>query len=250
MTTSRARALLFLIAVLAPLASAAERAAEIVRLHLEAIGGRERLEAMSSFRAQGQLVAGNTRAELTLLAARPNLVQLELRYSDRTTIQSTDGNDPPWTLDTAERGGKSTLMGAAVAKAFLADAEFDDPFLIAEAKGHQVEFRGEATVKGQRFLRLLVTKRPDETFFLLLDPKTYFIAMRVEPHAASNGRHMGALTRYSDFRPVRGVLVAHRIAVELNGQLVQEARIDHIEPNPVLPPGIFSRPPSAALENP
>ncbi len=241
-----ALALPFVLAFAGANGAHADRATDIAQIHVEAIGGRARIAALRAFRATGSVINDGKHARFTMLAARPNRLRLEVHDENRTLIQATDGVHPPWELDTAANPSHAVQLSPVTAKAFLADAEFDDPLVAAPGSGNHIEFAGEADVAGQKFLRLLVTRKLSESFFLLLDPDTFFIAMRVDRPLTADGRRMAIVTRYADFRPVAGVLVAHRIAVEVNGKLTQEARLDAVEPNPRLPAGAFSPPAGAS----
>jgi hypothetical protein len=91
-------------------------------------------------------------------------------------------------------------------------------------------------------LRLLVTRKLTESFFVLLDADTYFIVVRIDEPRAAAGRRIQIVTRYDDFRPVQGVLVPHDVSVTIGGRLSQRAKIERIEANPRLSAGTFAPP--------
>jgi hypothetical protein len=216
----------------------ADRAAEIVLVHVAALGGRERIAALQSYRAEGRVIEGDTSIGLVLVAARPNRLRVEMRYADHTAVQGCDGIDPPWQSGGAP-AGPATLMSPAAAETFLHEAEFDDPLVGAKAYGCAIDLGGDVTVEGRPMLRLLVTQRFTRSFYLLLDPQTYFILQRLEPAGAERP---GLVTQYADYRPVGGVLFPHHLRVIVRGSHAREAVLDHIEPNPILSPEVFKRP--------
>lgn len=65
----------------------ADRMDDIAAIHVEAIGGRARIEALGALRATGQVVTGGQRARFVLIAARPNRIQLETEAGGRTLVQ-------------------------------------------------------------------------------------------------------------------------------------------------------------------
>jgi hypothetical protein len=229
----------------APFATAADRATEIARIHVEALGGATAIRALASMRMTGEVLAGGTRVPFTLLAARPTQVRMETRFPDRIVVQAYDGESPPWESDAAG----SRAMSAAAAERFLADAEFDDPLVLARERGASLEFAGETEVRGRKLLRLLVSRSLTENVFILIDPATYLLAFRVQELTRS-GRRVEVVTRYDDFRPVAGVLVAHEIALFVDGALSQQAKIDAIEPNPAIAVGAFARPTHELAKDP
>lgn len=224
----------------------ADRAADLARIHLEAIGGKERVEALSALQASGQAIAGGKEVRFTLLAARPAKLRLETQKGERSLVQGTDGTEPPWELDTGTWPPKYREMADTSARVFAADAEFDDPLVAGTARGYTLEFAGEVEAGGRKLLRVLVTHKLRETFSVLLDDETYFIVMRVDHRTSPSGRKIQVVTHFDDFRPVAGVLLPHRITIAADGQATQQTKILKIEANPAVAAGAFTRPKVAA----
>ena len=224
----------------------ADDAADIARIHLEAIGGRARIEALRTLHMTGYVVVGEKRMKFTLVAARPDRVRLETSSDGRTLVHASDGVAPPWEFDPTASPARYREMSESAGKLFTADAEFDDPLVAGPARGFALDYAGEAVVEGQSFLRVLVTKSLTETFSLLLDPTTYFIMQRVEERATPGGRKRKIVTRYDDFRPVEGVLLPHRVPLSADGRVQQEMVVDLIETNYVVARDAFTRPRESA----
>jgi len=226
--------------VIAPLR--ADQAADIARIHVEAIGGRERMVSLVALRVTGVVVIGEKRVKFTMVAARPNRVRLETENKGRTLVNATDGVEPPWEFDTGTWPPRYRVMSESAAKAFTADTEFDDPLVAGPARGFTLDFSGEVRVDGRKLLRVLVTQNLADTFSVLVDEDTYFIVMRVDQRAMAAGRTRQIITRYDDFRPVDGVLLPHRVTLEADGQIEQTMIMEKIETNPEVNPEIFIRP--------
>jgi hypothetical protein len=234
-------AVLILPAVVQPDARA-DRVDDVIRIHREALGGADRIKALSALRATGTVVAGGQRVHFSLTAARPDRVRLETGSGSRTLVQATNGRDAPWEFDTGVWPPHYRDMSASTARTFMADAEFDDPLIAGPARGYAFDYAGETTADGRAAIRLLVTRKLQDTFSLLVDADTYLIVLRIESRTSPGGRQLQVATYYSDYRPVDGVLLAHRITVAVDGQPTQQTIIDNVEPNPVLTPETFSRP--------
>lgn len=220
----------------------ADRVAELARIHLEAIGGQQRVDALKAMRATGQVIAGGKRVKFTMIAARPNRARVETESGGRTLIQATDGREAPWEFDTGEWPPRYRDMRATVAKVFLADAEFDDPLVVGRVRGFSIDYAGEVEAGAGKLIRLLVTRNLTTSFSLLLDPDTLFIVERVEERKSAVGRTIQVVTRFSDYRPVDGVLVAHEIVQMVDGQVSQHTKIENIQPNPEVSEETFTRP--------
>ncbi len=223
-------------------AGASDRVAEIAALHGAAMGGAERVAALKALRATGEGEAGGKRVRFVLLAARPDRVRLETEAEGRRLVQGTDGAEPPWELDTGASPPRGGTMGAAAARLFAADAEFDDPLVAGRGRAYSIDEAGFVDEGGARWPRVLVTCPRSEPFHLVLDPTTYLIVRRIELRGSALGRKTEVVMRYGDFRLVAGVVLPHVVEVTADGRLVQRTRIDRIEANPAHDPAVFRRP--------
>lgn len=223
-------------------AARADQAADVARIHLEVIGGTERIAAIHAMRMSGFVVVGTKRVRFTMIAARPDRVRLETDGGGRSLVNASDGVEPPWEFDTGTWPPRYKNMEESAAKMFTADAEFDDPLVAGRARGYALDYAGETEVDGRKLLRVLVTKRMAESYSLLLDPETYFIVLRVEQRTGVGGRKRTIVTRYDDFRPIDGVLLAHKITLITDGKVEQQMVMEKIETNPEVTDETFTRP--------
>jgi hypothetical protein len=219
----------------------ADRAEDLARIHVAAIGGREHIAALTALRATGHVIVNGQKVGFTMIAERPNRVRLETDRGGRTLVQSSDGVGEPWEFDTGQWPPHYRAMDPAAAKIFAADAEFDDPLVGGPERGFQIEYAGETELDGRKFARLLVTRKLVENFSLLLDPDTCFIMMRIDERANAGGK-IQVVTRYTDFRPVEGVLLPFEITTSVGNRVSQRTKIDAIEANPKLADDTFVRP--------
>lgn len=220
----------------------ADRGADVALIHVEAIGGRERIDALRALSATGHVITGGKRVLFRFTAARPDRVRLESENGGRTLVQASDGVEPPWEFDSDSSPPHYRAMPEATAKTFLSDAEFDDPLIAGPARGFTFEVAGSVRVDGRMLLRVMVTRKLSDTFALFLDPETYLIMLRIEQRTSAGGRRLQIATRYDDFRPVEGVLLPHEITLSIDGRVSQQTKIEAITGNPPLAPEIFVRP--------
>lgn len=220
----------------------ADKAQDLAAIHIEAIGGRERIQALGAMRATGRVAAGGKQMEFTMVAARPDRIRLETQQGGRSLVQGTDGHEPPWEFDTGSWPPRYRDMAAVTARTFVADAEFDDPLVTGASRGFTLEYGGEVEGGGKQLHRILVTRRLVETYSVFLDPDTFLIVSRAEQRKSPLGSTVQVVTHFADYRPVEGVLVPHRITVVIDGQTAQQTVIDAIEANPEVDQETFSRP--------
>ncbi len=220
----------------------ADLAEELARIHVEALGGPERIGALTALRASGVVLTGGKRVQFTMIAARPNRLRLEMGAEGRTLVQASDGVDAPWKLDTGVQPPRYGRMAEGEGRVFAADAEFDDPLVAGAARGYGFDYAGEVDAGSRKWVRVLVTRKRQETFSLLVDSETYLIAAKVEHRQSAGGRRLEITTRYDDYRPLRGVLLPHKVTVLMDGKVVQVTVIEALDANPVVTAEMFTRP--------
>ena len=223
----------------------ADQAADLARLHTEAMGGAARIAQFAALQATGTVKIEGRTMHIGLVAQRPNRVRTIVQGEGYMLIQAYDGANPPWQVDVSAKSSGPQLIGEVAARDFVDDAEFDDPLVSPAERGYSVDYAGTTDVNGRRIYRLLVTHRLTETFELELDGETYFIVRRLSTRRLADGREIKFETRFSDFRPVTGVIVPYRIGVYAGDRMLSETVLESVEANPPLAASVFSRPTTA-----
>ncbi len=219
----------------------ADRADDIARIHIEAIGGRMRINLTTTLAATGRVEIDGREMNFRLLAARPNRLRMETEFAGRRLVQGTDGDNPPWQYNPDDQPVVVTRLTGQQARDFAADAEFDDPLVDYAERGYVLDYAGEAMVDDRKVFKLLVTRRLVDSYFLLVDAETYFITRRVTPQVRG-GLEVVRETIYDDFRPVGGVIMPHRITVKLGDRLLHDTIMVTVTPNIRVLAGSFAPP--------
>lgn len=215
-------------------------AADIARIHIEAIGGLERVKRLESFRAAGQSRVGDVSLDFQMWAARPALIRIEVQTGRQMLIQGWDGESEPWLQ--GGPGGPVQTMPANVRERFKSESDFDTPLFEPEARGFSLEYAGEDEVNERPVVKLLATRNYTDQSTLFLAADTYFIVRQDKVKISADGSRLESRTMYDDFRPVLGVILPHRILVYQNDQLMSDVMLSWMEPNPPLEEGWFAPP--------
>ncbi len=219
----------------------ADFAKDLARIHTEMVGGRAHVNALKAFKATG--ITRNEHGDLRfkIWAARPNLIRTEVTSGTRTIVQIWDGKTEPWRADSQTR--RITVLSGDAAEEFKADAEFDDPLLGGADRRVSLDYAGTVELEGRELMKVVVTRNFTETSFVYLDVDSYLI-VRTDVVRRRGDAEVIMRTDYSDYRPVAGVMLPHKLVLFQNGKKTQETIIDGMEPNPKLPEEIFKRPSS------
>lgn len=235
------RVLLLVLCVVTAVAARAGQLEDIVRYHAFAIGGAERIEALAAFSSSGSIRSSGPELRFELLAQRPNRMRIALQGGGHASILGWDGQGEPWQFDPAQSSAIRP-MPRAQARGFEAEAEFDDPLIAGSARGYTLDYAGEQQWEGRPVFVVLVTRSDSPPSRLLVEQQTYFIVARLIERALPSGRKVTFTTRYSDFRPVGGVLLAFRIEELADGKLLRDTIVDDITPLEHPAPALFEAP--------
>ncbi|MGE0452390.1 MAG: hypothetical protein AB7O37_05660 [Vicinamibacteria bacterium] len=182
---------------------------EIVAKNLEARGGLERLESMSSVRMKGTMSMGpGMEGPFTLELRRPNAMRAEFELDGRTSVQAFDGKRG-WALPPVPDAEPEPIPDED-AEQIAAQADFDGPLVDWKAKGHQVQLLGREKLGEREVYRLHVTRKDGGTTDLLLDA-TSFLEVRSESRRVVRGETIEFVSTIGDYREVNGLMVPHSI---------------------------------------
>jgi hypothetical protein len=213
---------------------------QLVARHLEAKGGAEALAGLRALKATGTLFMFSEPEPFTLWRARPDRMRLDSAMLGLPVIESYDG-ETGWASQPPAGTDWPLPMTPPELAAAQAMADFDTPLIGWAEKGHAVSLAGREDFDGTDAWRLEVERAEGFTETWFLDAETHLEAGKIGP-THDFGRPAEARTWFDDFRPVAGVMIPHVVESEY---FIRHRRlvIETIEPNPELPPELFSMPP-------
>jgi len=190
-------------AVLALLGSAPQTAANIAQRHVAAIGGHDRVAALTSLSYTGVYREGGFTFAASQTYMRPYYETVDPHLKP-AIMEGYDGR--PWEYY-AEYGVVLRTSGAP-AMATTHASEFDDSLVDYAAKGSHIALAGTAAIQGRGAFEILVTLRDGFKKHLYVDEKTYLIvASRQTAKLHAFGAGVASLSLLGGYRRVAGVLV-------------------------------------------
>ena len=199
---------LFLLLAALPAAAGAQTLDEVLAKHAAAHGGVEKWRAVKSLTVTGKVVAFSNSGPFVAEWRQPDSLRVEQAMMGQTVTYGHDGT-ATWWIHPIMGVEKPAAVPEAAAALVRHAVEFRSPLIDAAAQGNKVELLGKEELDGQPTLKLKVTRKDgsEETWYL--DPSTYLEVARFDrtldlPDAKDRW------TYYSDFRPVDGLVIAHR----------------------------------------
>jgi hypothetical protein len=230
-------------------------AEKIVRQHIEAIGGAERLRAVRSLKKTGIYVYNGMEHPIVSYHSvgrkcREEIEGLKLWgtavWEGHTVLRGTNGS-VAWIKDDS-RPSEWQGIPNATAKLMLEEADLHGALYEYEEKGHQVKLSGRGDVDGTPAYLLEVTLASGVVQTWYLDSGSLLL-LRKEIVTEEGERGPGALERprawhFDDYRPVEGVMMPFWVYVE-EPLFAREYTFETIEANVTIDDALFEPPPGS-----
>jgi predicted aspartyl protease len=172
--------------------------ADLLRCHLEALGGRDRILALTGTQVTSTVQTFGLEGRSVTWTRRPNLIRNELDLGFVTQSAIFDG-ETAWKMDGNRRvsrmegGDREALVGRAVFASHL--------YCFPEINGSQYRFRGPTKRDGRTLLCLEVAPPGGVSASLYFDSVSCLLVRR-----EISNQDQDSVTTYGDFREVGGIL--------------------------------------------
>jgi hypothetical protein len=240
-----ALALLVLAAALAAPAPA-QSLEEILAQHYEAVGGKERIQAVKSVRLTGRQIAGPQEMPLTVQWLRPNRIRVEFTFQGMTGIQAYDGTTAWMVMPFLGKVDPEPMTGDDLKDILDQSDLVEGPLVDWQAKGHKVALAGKESIEGTEAWRLEVDKANGEHVTVWLDAE----AMLEIKHASKRKRGEQEVefeSSFGDYKEVGGLMLAHAVESRPKGAPQGFSLVlDKIEIDAEVDPAVFTMPAKAA----
>jgi hypothetical protein len=145
---------------------------EILKRHLDARGGYERIKAIQSVRITRTVVTQFAELDVVILKKRPQSYRVEQSASGQPPVLRAVTPEAVWDL----AGGKLTnRTPLAAAEARDLDGDFDGPLVDWKEKGHTVELAGREALPGGDAFKIQLTTKNGVARTFYIDASTYLV---------------------------------------------------------------------------
>ena len=196
--------LLLFIAFIKP-AHSQKNVAAVVDKIIEVLGGKEKLNSISSIRKIGNIEFAGQKIPFNYYAVHQTAERTEFMFSGMTgyfvVTKDSGFNFNPFNGQTTPENMTAEDVKLARDKLDLHNILIDYP-----AKGYTIELLENEDVDGVDALQLKITIAPNKTLFYFIDPSSYYI-IRIKTITISNGQQNSNSVDYYNFKKTKeGVL--------------------------------------------
>ncbi len=218
---------------------------DIVAMNLKSKGGIEKIRATETVRMTGSITARDPtgqemKANMVILAKRPNLMRRETTGNGQPTVMAFDGK----TFWMARGSMPAQQLPGPQAAYAMQDAEFDSVFVDYKEKGYKVSLAGKEAIDGKPVYHLKVSKKNGPVQDFYLDGQTGLerkISVRVE---VPDQQPITFVTEMSDYRDVDGRQIPFKTQQTQNNVTVSSVTLEKVEFNVPADDSLFRMPPA------
>jgi outer membrane lipoprotein-sorting protein len=222
---------------------------ELIAKNIEARGGLERIQAITSIRATGiaRLGGGGGIIEqaYTLLQTRSGSLRRERSMQGLTTVTAFDGT-AGWTVNPFRGRREPQRLAPDIVKSLAYDADLEGPLVDYRKKGHTVEYMGTEDVDGTEAHKLHLTLKDGTLLDVYLDPD-YFLEIREIQRRTVRGVEGETEVDPGNYAKVNGVMMPFSIeSGDRGGPKSFRIALTKIEVNVPIDDSVFKFPAGAS----
>jgi outer membrane lipoprotein-sorting protein len=238
--TRRILALFFSLAFLFCAQASAQSVDEIIKKHLEARGGVEKIKAIKSLKASGKILQQGLEIPISLQQKRPNKVRLDATFQGKTQTQAYDGQ-VGWKVNPFQGSPDPEKVAGDELKDLEEQADIDGALVDYKQKGHAVELVGKEDLEGSPVYKLKVTLKSGDVRHVYLDADKY-LELKLTSKRKTPGGEMEIESFPGNYKPVNGVLFPFSIENKVGGNTLYTITVDKIEVDTNVDDAVFKMP--------
>lgn len=210
---------------------------QVVAHHFEAIGGLAKIKAMKSLAVKGEYTEDGKTDTWTMVRARPNKFRKEGVHAGKAFTKLFDGK----TAYLAEGDAALAPMPADKAAKMAQYAEFDDPLIDAQTRGHKLALGAAEDVKGVKAHHVELTLASGDVEHRFYDPTSFLELQRRITFKDKDGAEKTRTVFPSDWREVNGVKFSFASDGEMDGKKTR-VQIKELVVDGPIDPATFTAP--------
>jgi outer membrane lipoprotein-sorting protein len=216
---------------------------QIVQKHIDALGGIDKLKAITTLSATGKatMQGGQMEAPMLMQMKRPSSMRMEITIQGKKIVQAFDGTTA-WMINPMMGSDAPQKASDDDTQEMKDSADIDFSSLVNyKEKGNTVELVGTEDVEGNPTYKLKVTKKNGRVEYQYLDAKT-FLPIKTTTKRKQMGTELEIDAYPSNFKPVNGVLFPYTVDQKLGGKSMIQLTLDKVDVNKPIDDATFQFP--------
>ena len=215
-----------------------QNADEIIARNIEAMGGKDKINSISSIHIENTFTANGNETTSTTVILNGKGMKNKNEVMGQTMIQCfTDKSG--WMINPMYGSTTPTEMTIEEYNSGNSQLNIGDNFIDYSKKGNKVELLGKERVQDIDAFKLKVTTSDSISTFYYLDPSTFYV-LQSSMDATMLGQPMTIITTYRDYKKTDyGFVMPHTYDVNYGYQFSLNVNLKKVEFNKPVDPVIF-----------
>lgn len=234
--------LLFAAFLLFSLSAQAQTADEIIKKHLEKMGGAN-WDKITSMKMEAKIVAPaapGMEIPMTMTIVNKKAARIDVSVMGMSQTTCING-DAGWMINPFGGSTDAQPLTADQVKEMKEMTDLGGALRDYKAKGYSVEYLGTEDVEGTEAHKIKVVMSPTRTQYSLIDPETYYEIKNVTVTMV-DGKEVESATMMSNFKELNGVVFPYTI--EQNNPMMGATitTVTNVSINPPVDEKVFAMP--------
>lgn len=232
--------LLFLL-VITGLFSNAQTADDIINKHIEAIGGKDKINNIKSVQMESVMTVMGNEAPMTTTILNGKGYRNEIDFNGTKIVQVVTDKGG-WMVNPMMGASDPTAMPDDQFKVSKDQITIGGPLLDYASKGYTVELKGKEKVGSTDAYKIVMTSADKHSTTFYFDPTTYYILKAVTA-VNMNGQEAENTTTFSDYRKTdAGYVLPYSLEIASSMGFTMTANVKKVDVNKDVDPKIFEMP--------
>jgi len=173
---------------------------DIINLHIEAMGGRQKIITLTSASMTGSFTATGTATPITITATKKHMIgsRIDIEANGTNNFQVINQNNG-WIFTPVQGGKEPRPLQEDQVKMGQVQMDLHGPFINYKEKGNKIQMAGKETVDGVVCYKLKVTARNGNLTEYFINTKTNRIVI-TRTKMFQFGKLEDVETSYGDYR--------------------------------------------------
>ena len=211
-------------------------AKQILADHLEAMGGREKMEELKSIQMVGEMEMANMKAEITVYQTDKGQFMFHTNFPQIGEIKKGISNGVAWEMDPIN--GSRIIEGDEL-KAFEREADIAAS-LHLDKYFKEMRCEGVETIDGKKCYKVVMTTKQDDKETNFYDAQSKYMVRTLRKQKSAMG-DIPVTANLSDYREEDGLVFPHLTKNAFMG-IEQIMRVKEIKINGEIDPATFNTP--------
>ncbi len=171
---------------------------EIVEKYITAVGGKERLESLTSVKMSGTLSTQGIDIPITITRAHGVGIRVDIEVMGSANYQLCNATEG-WVFMPVQGMTEPTKMEEDQYKSFSSQLDVQGALYNYKSKGHTVEFIGKESVDGAEAYKLKLTLKSGKVSHYFIDTKTNYL-IKTTSMVSAGGEEREVANSFSNFK--------------------------------------------------